>query len=276
MRLEQVLQDESDLVLRSLRAALTALEHGDAELAEEVIRFDDEVDARYLGIENGIQNLLATQTPVATDLRLVLAILHTNLHLERCADYCVTIAKLIKLTADLPGEQGLIEAFEEMGLRAEQMLRVAVDSFAARDAVRAETLVELDELIDRANRRAMEQVFAIADDLDKRRWGLRMLIVSRCLERIGDLSRRHRRADRLPRHRGVPRVHGCVAAESHGRLSAIASDRWRPRPAAYGSAFTRSWSSSRQRFSAWASSSFAPSRPRPARSSRRISSSPTR
>jgi phosphate transport system protein len=186
--LEAELQAESDLALRSLRAALTALEHGDRELAEEVIRFDDDVDERYLSIETGIQNLLARQTPVATDLRLVLAILHTNLHLERCADYCVTIAKLVKLTAELPGDQGLIEAFEEMGLRAEQMLRVAIDSFAARDAVRAETLVELDELIDRANRRAMEQVFAIADDLDKRRWGLRMLIVSRCLERIGDLA----------------------------------------------------------------------------------------
>jgi phosphate transport system protein len=186
--LEAELQAESDLVLRSLRGALTALEHSDAELAEEVIRFDDDVDAHYLSIENGIQDLLATQTPVATDLRLVLAILHTNLHLERCADYCVTIAKLVKLTAHLPSEAGLIEAFEEMGLRAEQMLRVAVDSFAARDVARAETLVELDELIDRANRRAMEQVFAIADDLDKRRWGLRMLIVSRCLERIGDLA----------------------------------------------------------------------------------------
>jgi phosphate transport system protein len=188
VRLESELQTESDLVLRSLRAALSALEHGDRELADEVIGFDDDVDERYLAIENGIQNLLARQTPVATDLRLVLAILHTNLHLERCADYCVTIAKLIKLTADLPREEGLIEAFEEMGLRAEQMLRVAVDSFAARDVARAETLVELDELIDRANRRAMEQVFAIADDLDKRRWGLRMLIVSRCLERIGDLA----------------------------------------------------------------------------------------
>jgi phosphate transport system protein len=188
VKLETELQNESDLVLRSLRAALSALEDGDRELAEEVIRFDDDVDERYLAIENGIQNLLARQTPVATDLRLVLAILHTNLHLERCADYCVTIAKLIKLTADLPREEGLIEAFEEMGLRAEQMLRVAVDSFAARDVARAETLVELDELIDRANRRAMEQVFAIADDLDKRRWGLRMLIVSRCLERIGDLA----------------------------------------------------------------------------------------
>jgi phosphate transport system protein len=186
--LEAALQAESDLVLRSLRAALTALEHGDRELAEEVIRFDDDVDERYLSIENGIQNLLARQTPVAVDLRLTLAILHINLHLERCADYCVTIAKLVKLTADLPGDEGLIEAFGEMGMRAEQMLRVAVDSFAARDAVRAETLVDLDELIDRANRRAMEQVFAIADDLDKRRWGLRMLIVSRCLERIGDLA----------------------------------------------------------------------------------------
>jgi phosphate transport system protein len=186
--MEGDLQAESDLVLRSLRAALTALEHGDAELAEEVIRFDDEVDARYVAIEEGIQNLLARQTPVATDLRLVLSILHINLHLERCADYCVTIAKLVRLTADLPGDHGLLEAFGEMGMRAEQMLRVAVDSFAARDAVRAETLVELDELIDRANRRAMEQVFAIADDLDKRRWGLRMLIVSRCLERIGDLA----------------------------------------------------------------------------------------
>ena len=186
--LEAELQSESDLVLRSLRAALAALEHGDRELAEEVIRFDDEVDERYLAIENGIQNLLARQTPVATDLRLVLAILHTNLHLERCADYCVTIAKLVKLTAELAGDAGLIEAFAEMGSRAEQMLRVAVDSFAARDEARAETLVELDELIDRANRRAMEQVFAIADDLEKRRWGLRMLIVSRCLERIGDLA----------------------------------------------------------------------------------------
>ena len=153
--MESDLQAESDLVLRSLRAALTALEHGDAQLAEEVIRFDDEVDARYLAIEEGIQNLLARQTPVATDLRLVLSILHINLHLERCADYCVTIAKLVKLTADLPGDEGLLQAFSEMGMRSEQMLRFAVDSFAARDAVRAETLVELDELIDRANRRAM-------------------------------------------------------------------------------------------------------------------------
>jgi phosphate transport system protein len=184
--LEAQLQTESDLVMRSLRAVLTALGRADTELADEVIAFDDDVDAYYLAIEQGIESLLARQTPVAVDLRLVLAILHTNLHLERMADYCVTIAKLVKLTHDLPGDPSLIEAFGEMGSRAEEMIRVAVDSFAARDVARAETLVALDELIDRANRQAIEHVFAIPEDADARKWGLRMLIVSRCLERIGD------------------------------------------------------------------------------------------
>ena len=185
-RLEARLQFESDLVMRSLRLALTALDDSDDEAAEEVIRFDDQVDAVYLEIEQGIQDLLATQTPVASDLRLVLSILHVNLHLERMADYCVTIAKLVKLTENPPEVSGLIEAFEAMGSRAEEMIRVAVDSFAARDVARAESLVELDELIERANNHVLDEVFMIADDLEVRRWSLRMLIVSRCLERIGD------------------------------------------------------------------------------------------
>jgi phosphate transport system protein len=185
-RLEARLQFESDLVMRALRLALTALDDSDDEAAEEVIRFDDQVDAVYLEIEQGIQDLLARQTPVASDLRLVLSILHINLHLERMADYCVTIAKLVKLTENLPEVSSLIDAFEEMGSRAEEMIRVAVDSFAARDVARAESLVDLDELIDTANRHVLDEVFMIADDLEVRRWSLRMLIVSRCLERIGD------------------------------------------------------------------------------------------
>jgi phosphate transport system protein len=185
-QLEAQLQEESDFVLRSLRGALNALLRRDVELADEVIAFDNEVDAAYTAVEDGIQSLLARQTPVATDLRLVLAMLHTNLHLERMADYCVTIAKLIKLTEGLEGETTLIEGLEEMGQRAEEMIRVAMDAFAARDLERSEQLVELDELIDRANRRTAEQVLAMAGDPSSREWGLRMLIVSRCLERIGD------------------------------------------------------------------------------------------
>ncbi|MGH3022667.1 MAG: phosphate signaling complex protein PhoU [Gaiellaceae bacterium] len=185
-QLEAALQEEGSLVLRALRGCLNALEHSDVELAEEVIAFDDEVDATYLAIEEGIQSLLARQTPVAVDLRLVLAILHDNLHLERMADYCVTIAKLTKLVHDAPQDEALIEGFQEMGNRAEEMIRVALGSFRDRNVARAETLVDLDELIDRANRRVVQRVLALGGDPDLREWGLRMIIVSRCLERIGD------------------------------------------------------------------------------------------
>jgi phosphate transport system protein len=187
-RIEASLQEEGEFVLRSLRGAMNALEQRDVELADDVIAFDDEIDRRYVGIQQGIQELLARQTPVASDLRLVLAMLHANLHLERMGDYCVTIAKLTKLSAviDVDPERALLEAFEEMGQRAEQMIRVALDAFAKRDLESASSLVDLDELIDRANRRFVQQVLTLGSDPERLEWGLRMMTVSRCLERIGD------------------------------------------------------------------------------------------
>jgi phosphate transport system protein len=184
--IEASLQEEGEFVLRSLRGAMNALEQRDVELADDVIAFDDEIDARYFGIQEGIQVLLARQTPVASDLRLVLAMLHANLHLERMGDYCVTIAKLTKLVIDVEPEQALLDAFEEMGQRAEQMIRVVLDAFAKRDLESASSLVELDELIDRANRRFVGQVLTLGSDPARLEWGLRMMTVSRCLERIGD------------------------------------------------------------------------------------------
>jgi phosphate transport system protein len=185
-QLEATLQEEGVQVLRALRGSLNALTHQDIELADEVISFDDEVDGNYLAIEEGIQSLLARQTPVAVDLRLVLAVLHINLHLERMADYCVTVAKLTKLVHDVTPDTTLLEAFDEMGARAEEMIRVALDSFSERNLENAESLVDLDELIDRGNRRVVNHVLALGSDPDLREWGLRMIVVSRCLERIGD------------------------------------------------------------------------------------------
>ena len=66
------------------------------------------------------------------------------------------------------------------------MINVALDSFAERDLAGAERLVELDELIDRANRRVVNRLLDLGHDLEVREWGLRMILVSRCLERIGD------------------------------------------------------------------------------------------
>jgi phosphate transport system protein len=185
-QLEASLQEEGSLVLRVLRGALNALEQRDIELADEVIAFDDDVDRVYLQVEEGIQSLLARQTPVATDLRLVLAMLHINLHLERMADYAVTIAKMAKLVVDVEPDPPLLQSLQEMGERAEEMIRVALDSFADRDLDQAESLVELDELIDRSNRRFVERVIELVAEPDVREWVLRMVLVSRTLERIGD------------------------------------------------------------------------------------------
>jgi phosphate transport system protein len=112
--------------------------------------------------------------------------LHVNLHLERMGDHCVTIAKLTKLSQSLTSDDSLVAGFEDVAVRAEEMIRVALGSFATRDVARAEMLVDLDELIDRANRRVVSHVLDLGGDAALREWGLRMIIVSRCLERIGD------------------------------------------------------------------------------------------
>jgi phosphate transport system protein len=185
-RIEAELQEEGQRVVQAVRGAIRGLEERDVELADEVIAFDDEIDGHFLSVERAIQSLLALQTPVARDLRLLLAILHINLLLERSADGCVTIAKLSKLVAEVDPDPALVDVLVEMGERAEQMVGVALDSFASRDLVGAESLVDLDELIDRANRRFVERLVDVMAEPDMREWGLRMVVVARTIERIGD------------------------------------------------------------------------------------------
>ena len=185
-QIEAQLQEMGQRVVSAVRGAIRALEERDLELADEVIAFDDEVDNHFLRIEHSIQGLLALQTPVARDLRLILAMIHINLLLERSADGCVTIAKLSKLVADIEPDPALVAVLSEMGERAEEMLRVAMDSFSQRDLEGAESLVELDELIDRANRRFVERLVDVMGAPSAREWGLRMVVAARTIERIGD------------------------------------------------------------------------------------------
>ncbi len=185
-RLEAQLQEMGERVLSALRGAIRALEERDVGLADEVIAFDDEIDRYFLAIEHEIQSLLALQTPVARDLRLLLAMLHVNLLLERSGDGCVTVAKLSQLVAGVEPDPALVDVLSEMGERAEAMLRTALDSFAERDLAAAESLVELDELIDRANRRFVERLVDVMADPALREWGLRMVVAARTLERVGD------------------------------------------------------------------------------------------
>jgi phosphate transport system protein len=184
--IEAQLQEEGQRVLSAVRGAVRALGERDVELANEVIAFDDEIDRLFMDVERSIQALLALHTPVARDLRLLLAMLHVNLLLERTGDGCVTIAKLTQLVADVEPDSTLLDTLVEMGERAEEMFRVALDSFAQRDLVGAESLVDLDELIDRANRRFVERLVDVMAEPALREWGLRMVVVARTIERIGD------------------------------------------------------------------------------------------
>jgi phosphate transport system protein len=185
-QVEAELQEEGQRVLSGIRGAVRALGERDRELAGEVIAFDDEIDERFQQIERSIQSLLALQTPVARDLRLLLAMLHVNLLLERTGDSCVTVAKLTQIVADAEPDPALVDVLVEMGERAEEMFRVALESLANRDLAGAEGLVELDELIDRANRRFVERLVDVMAEPSLREWGLRMVVVARTIERIGD------------------------------------------------------------------------------------------
>jgi phosphate transport system protein len=185
-RLEADLQEEGRQVLGAIRGAMNALARRDDDLAREVIAFDDQIDELFQRIERSIQSMLALQGPVARDLRLLLAMLHINLLLERSADGCVTVAKLSRLVADTSPDEALIDTLVEMGERAEEMLRVALTALADRDLAGAESLVDLDEAIDRANRRFVERLVDLMVEPALREWGLRMVVVARTIERIGD------------------------------------------------------------------------------------------
>jgi phosphate transport system protein len=183
---------ESEILGLGERAALAvanavdSLVSKDAGLAEQVISQDDDLDATYLDIEQRILSLLATQTPVASDLRLVSAILHANLHLERVGDQAVNIAKIAKLTVDLPTSNTVVTHLQEMGDVVGTMLRTAMDAFARRDSSLAEQLQTMDEPVDRLNRNMYREVIDLASDPQALEWGIRMDMVSRQLERVGD------------------------------------------------------------------------------------------
>src|SRR5487761_2360556 len=102
--------------LEQLDRTLEALAHQDVELASIVIADDDRVDGRYLETHQGILSLLARQSPVAGDLRLVAALLHVIMRVERMGDQCVNICKLIPLSGhEPPSRPEIVELLLRMG-----------------------------------------------------------------------------------------------------------------------------------------------------------------
>jgi phosphate transport system protein len=185
--LEQATLEGIDLVLVQIDRTVEALRNQDLELASVVVHDDDRIDGRYLEVHQGILSLLARQAPVAGDLRLVAALLHTIKHIERMGDQCVNVCKLLPLCGhEPPRVPDVLELVVEMGLLARSEVAQGKLAFASRDAALAEDLVLQDRAVNTLQRDIFRRAIEIGEDPDTREWAMTMTLVARCFERIGD------------------------------------------------------------------------------------------
>ena len=176
-----------DMVAAQLDRAAEAGEHQDTELAELVVASDDVIDGRYLEIHQSILTLLATQAPVATDLRLISALLHLIKAIERMGDQCVNIGKLIPIAGhEPPADERIIKDIRTMGQQVRAQISQAKRAFETRDVEMARDLVHQDDLVDDLNKEIFRIALEIGDDHDRREWAMTMILVARAIERIGD------------------------------------------------------------------------------------------
>ena len=166
--------------------ALAGIVENNTDNFDHVIAGDDEVDDHYLEIERRVLNVFALQTPVASDLRFLTALLHVSLHLERVADMAVNIAKIGQLSDHLPRSEGVITTLAEEGAIALKMISAAMDALARRDLELSLQLPTMDDPVDRLNRGILREIIPICNDVRMLEWGMQMHVVSRQIERIAD------------------------------------------------------------------------------------------
>jgi phosphate transport system protein len=176
-----------DLVTAALERTLQAIATHDDRLASSVIADDDRIDGAYLQAHQAILSLIARQAPVATDLRLVAALLDVIRHIERMGDQCVNIAKVIRLSPAIPErDEGIMEQVQEMGRLALEVVAKSGEAFAKRDDAAAKALVTTDDRIDELNREIFPRAMKLASDPEALEWSMRMVQIARWIERIGD------------------------------------------------------------------------------------------
>jgi phosphate transport system protein len=176
-----------DLVIAQLDRALEAISYQDVEAAGMVVSDDDRIDGRYLEVHQGVLSLLARQAPVAGDLRIAAALLHVIRCVERMGDQCVNVAKLVPLSGfEAPKDRRILELLERMGRLVLAQVGQAREAFHTRKLTLAQDLVRQDEEVNQLNREIFRRAVEVGDDAEVREWAMFMILVARCLERIGD------------------------------------------------------------------------------------------
>jgi phosphate transport system protein len=188
--LEAKLGQMGQVLQFQLDRTLVALTRADQDIADEVIRRDQLLDASYVEVEEEILRTLALEAPVARDLRLVAGVLHVNSHIERMGDLCVNMARFVKLAGGDQPDPEVQATLAEMGEHAKRMVATALECFVRRDVELAERLPIMDQPLDELNERVFRQLEQIPADRQAAPgpWASRMVLTARYLERIGDHS----------------------------------------------------------------------------------------
>jgi phosphate transport system protein len=186
-RLEDQVMGGLDLVVSQLDRALEAINYQDVELAAMVAADDHRIDGRYVEVHQGVLSLLGRQALFLDDLRLAAALLHSIRCIERMGDQCANMAKLVPLSGyEAPKDPTILEWIEKMGISVRQEVLQTRDAFRSRHVSLARDLVRQDKEVNRLNRDIFQRAVDVGDDPEVREWAMFMVLVARCLERIGD------------------------------------------------------------------------------------------
>lgn len=184
--LEDELLTLGGMVEKAIAKSLDALKNRNLALAEGVIREDDVIDEMRFALEEKCIDLIATQQPLAVDLRILITALHVAVELERMGDYAEGIAKISLLMGDEPPLKPLID-IPRMADRAMDMLRRSLDAFVDRDTASAYQICDDDDEVDALYEQVYRELltYMITDPGAIRRATF-LLWVAHDLERIAD------------------------------------------------------------------------------------------
>jgi phosphate transport system protein len=186
----QQMQEEmlslGSMVEKAIARSLEALRSQNVKLAQQVIENDDHINALRWKIEENATLLIATQAPLARDLRYIFAIMHIATELERMADYAQGNAKLTLRIVDEPLLKPLID-IPRMADLGRELLMEALDAFIEQDAERARQVARRDDEVDQLYEQVYRELltFMISDPRTVPR-ATHLLWVAHNLERIAD------------------------------------------------------------------------------------------
>ena len=186
----QALQDDllvlGSMVEKAIQRSLVALRNRDRIMAEEIVRDDDIIDDKQEEIEERCIDLIATQQPMAVDLRVLVTVIHLGIELERMGDYAEGIAKIALMMGDEPPLKPLID-IPRMADMASDMLRRSLDAFVDRDVDSSMMVRQDDDVIDALYEQVYRELltFMLGDPTVIRR-ATYLLWAAHNIERIAD------------------------------------------------------------------------------------------